>query len=101
MKTYTIPAKGSNTGSIHDIADANVERDIKFRKGCQFAVVMASYYQAHFSNRGYSTYKSSTAAAKASNKLNASNTVIDTEGMQYDVIRNYDGFDLVATGRKA
>ena len=101
MQVLTIEAKGSNTGNIHDIADSNMDRDIKFRKGCLFAVVLASYYNAHQSNRGYSTYKTAQAAAKGSRKVNASNKVIDISGVEYQVNPTYDGFDLVSTHHKA
>lgn len=44
MKTVTIPQKMSGTGTIHDLASQHFEREIKFREGQKFAIVLASYY---------------------------------------------------------
>ncbi len=96
MKILTIPSKGSNSGSIYDIADSHVDREITFRKGCIFAVVPASYYGAH-----YTTHKSASAAAKASISTEFENKIIDYFGIEYEVIQTYDGFDLISTRRKA
>jgi hypothetical protein len=44
MATYTIPAKMSGTGTIHDIASQFCDREIDFGEDGQYAVVLASYY---------------------------------------------------------
>lgn len=95
MKTFTIRAKGSNTTSVHDIVHSDIDRDIKFRKGCQFAIVLSSYYSMHNGNPGYSTYKSAARAAVASRKTNISHKIIDVDGVEYMTTRRHDGFDLV------
>lgn len=85
MKTYTIPQKMSNSGSIHDIASGVFDRDIVFAPGCKYAVVCASYY----GGKGYTTHKTESAACKASRALgDYSHAVIDAEGNEYLV--NYD-----------
>ena len=53
MTTHIIPQKMSNTGSIHDIASDNFDRDIKFPAGAKYAVVLASYY----GGKGYTMHK--------------------------------------------
>lgn len=85
MTTYTIPQKMSCSGSIHDIASDLYDREIKFTKGCKFAVVLSSYY----GGKGYTTHKTEEAAIRASRANNDySHAIIDTYGSQYDV--NYD-----------
>lgn len=86
MKTYTIPAKMSGTGSIHDIASQHYDREIKFRKGCEYAIVWASYY-----GDIYKTFKSAEACAKAARNIDDSFVIIDSDGNRY--VSNYD--DLV------
>ena len=44
MATYTIPAKMSGTGTIHDIASQFCDRVIDFGKEGRYAIVLASYY---------------------------------------------------------
>ena len=83
--TYTIPQKMSNSGSIHDIASDNFDRDIVFAAGCKYAVVLASYY----GGKGYTTHKTAGAAIKANNaQKNYSREIIDTDGNRYLV--DYD-----------
>ena len=89
MKTYTIPAKMSNTGSIHDIADIS-ERVIIFAPGCIYAVVLASYY----GGKGYTTHRTSEAACAKSrqrHKENYSHKIIDVDGNAY----TSDGYSLI------
>ena len=83
MTTYTIPAKQSNTGSIHDIADTS-DRVIKFGKDCIYAVVLSSYY----GGKGYTTHKTEEAAIKKCRSLsqnNWSHAIIDITGNSYTV----------------
>jgi len=82
MKTYTIPRKMSNSGSIHDIAADQWDRVITFAPGCIYAVVLSSYY----GGKGYTTHKTEAAAIAASNRCrDYSHTIIDTEGREYTV----------------
>ena len=77
--TYTIPAKPSNSGSIHDIAGEQ-DRLIQFGSGCQYAVVCASYY----GGKGYTTHRTELSAAKASKALgDYSHEILDTAGNRY------------------
>jgi hypothetical protein len=81
MKVYTIEQKMSGTGNIHDIASEHYDREIKFRRGTKFAVVLASYYGDH-----YSTHKTKDAAAEMSarqTRLGVSHKIIDTDGNEY------------------
>ena len=85
MATYTIPQKTSGTGSIHDIASDMCDRDIKFAKGCSFAVMLSSYY----GGKGYTTHKTEGAAIRASHANNDySHVIIDASGNRYEV--DYD-----------
>ncbi len=54
MKTYTIPIINEN--NIHSIHSNLSERIIKFKKECQYAVVLANYY----GGKGYTTHKKDT-----------------------------------------
>lgn len=83
MKTYTIPQKMSGTGTIHDIASQHYDREIKFRKGCEYAIVWASFY-----GDIYKTFKTAEACAKAARKIKDSFTIIDADGNRY--ASNYD-----------
>jgi hypothetical protein len=80
MKTYTIPARISGTGSIHSIASEFYDREIKFRKDCEYAVVLASYY-----GDTYKTFKSEKACARYARKMkDYSYQIIDAEGNRYN-----------------
>jgi len=80
MTTYTIPQKMSGTGSIHDIASEHFDRDIVFAPGCNYAVVLASYY----GGKGYTTHRTAEAAAKAARRLSDwSYRIIDQTGRGY------------------
>lgn len=82
MSTYTIPQKMNNSGSIHDIASDQYDRDIVFGAGCKYAVVLASYY----GGKGYTTHKTEAAAVAASRaNKDYSHEIIDTEGRRYTV----------------
>jgi hypothetical protein len=70
----------SGTGSIHDIASDMQDREIKFGKGCKYAVVLSSYY----GGKGYTTHQTAEAAARASRKnKDYSHAIIDTDGNRY------------------
>lgn len=86
MATYIIPQKMSGTGSIHDIASENFDREIVFGRGCKYAVVLSSYY----GGKGYTTHKTvaATIAASKANK-DYSHKIIDANGNHYV----HDGWD--------
>lgn len=61
MTKLILKQKSSNSGSIHDIRSDRFDLEIKFRKGCEFAVVKASYYN----DFDYTTHKTLDAAISA------------------------------------
>ena len=80
MTTYTIQQKMSGTGSIHDIASDQYDREIRFGPDCQYAVVLASYY----GGKGYTTHSSADAAIAASRRVrDYSHEIIDINGNNY------------------
>lgn len=81
MKTVIIPQKMSNTGSIHDIASENGDREIKFPKGAQYAIVFASYY----GGRDYTTHRTAATAIKAYKAAKYSCTIVGVDGWDYRV----------------
>ena len=84
MKTYTITQKMSGTGSIHDVASDQFDRDIKFGKDATYAVVRAAYY----GGKGYTTHKtaeSAIAQSRKESKANYSHTIIDVDGNEYSI----------------
>ncbi len=90
MKKIIIPQKQSNTGSIHDIASQNYDREIKFPKGAQYAVVLASYY----GGKGYTTHASKSATIQANKRQSEfSRQTIGVDGWPYivDMSMSYDG----------
>ena len=90
--TYMIPAKMSNSGSIHDIASDLQDREIKFAPGCKYAVVMASYY----GGKGYTTHKTEAAAIAASKAAEEySHAIIDAEGTRYIIHQGYANDRLI------
>lgn len=92
MTTYTIPQKMSGTGSIHDIASDQYDREIHFAPGCRFAVVLAAYY----GGKGYTTHRTEEAAIAASRRVrDYSHAIINTEGREYLLAPDYSGFRLV------
>lgn len=60
------------------------DRDIRFPKGCIFAVVLSSYY----GGKGYTTHKSVAATVAASRKEESSHAIIDARGNEYYVNGN-------------
>lgn len=81
---YAIPAKMSNSGSIHDIAEQDKDRLIRFAQGCKYAVVDAS----HYGGKGYTTHRTEATAIAASERNTNSHQIIDALGACYDV--SYD-----------
>jgi hypothetical protein len=81
-KTYTISQKMSGTGTIHDIASDQFDRDIVFGKDGKYAVVIAAYY----GGKGYTSHKTAKAAiakSRSESKANYSHTIIDIDGNEY------------------
>ena len=91
MKTLEIKQKMSITGSIHDLASQDFDRQIKFRAGTLFAVVESSYYGGN----GYTTHKTEEATAVASHRNSSSHQIIDFNGVVFTAC----GARLVATGQ--
>lgn len=90
MKKVIIPQKMSNTGSIHDIASQHFDREIKFPKGAQYAVVLASYY----GGKGYTTHATESATIQADKRQKEySRQIIGVDGWFYnvDTFRSFDG----------
>jgi hypothetical protein len=86
--TYIIPQKQSNSGSIHDLASDQFDREIVFAPGCKYAVVLSSYY----GGKGYTTHRTEAATVAASNRNREySHQIIDAAGNRYLV----HGPDLV------
>ena len=84
MIKYTIPQKQSGTGSIYDIASEHCDREIKFIRGANFAVVLPVYY----GGKGYTTHQTWGATIKQSNYLTASriyHEIIDPNGNMYGI----------------
>jgi hypothetical protein len=83
MKTVTIPQKMSGTGTIHDTASQNFDREIRFPTGHKYAVVLAAYY----GGKGYTTHASAEATIKASRKNREySHVIIDSDDNHYTIV---------------
>ena len=80
MRTYIIPRKMSNSGTIYDSASDRDDRVIRFPAGSIYAVVIASYYGAR---KGYTTHRTGSAAVIASRRNTDSHVIIDVEGNEY------------------
>lgn len=90
MKKVIIPQKMSGTGTIHDIASQHCDREIKFPKGAEYAVVLADYY----GGKGYTTHQSETATIQADKRNSEySRQIIGVDGWPYlvDTFTSYDG----------
>lgn len=83
MEIYTIEQRESGTGSIHDIASSDYDREIRFPKGSVYAVVLAAYY----GGKGYTTHRSMATAIMSSERLcrrGVSHDIIDVMGNSFD-----------------
>lgn len=90
MKKVIIPQKMSGTGSIHDIASQHYDREIKFSKDAQYAVVLASYY----GGKGYTTHSTEKATIQSDKRQKEySRQIIGVDGRVYlvDKWTSYDG----------
>ncbi len=79
MKIFTIKAKMSGTGSIHDLASDKMDQEIKFPAGKKFAVVLAAYY----GEKRYTVHASERLAARESCRCEFSHKIIDSDGRHY------------------
>lgn len=94
MKTYVIKQKQSGSGNIHDLASQHYDREIKFKKGTHYAVVLSSFYGGNH----YTTHYTAVAAARQSNQTTESHHVIDENGLVYLVNGDYlESTDLCHT----
>lgn len=81
MKTVTI--EQSQNTNIHQIASEYHDRDIRFTKGKEYAVLLPSYYTLNYST--HSTLLLAAKAAKKLEKLGYYNvTIIDSDGVTVD-----------------
>ena len=93
MTIYTIEQKMSNSGSIHDLASDNYDREIRFPAGHKYAVVLAASY----GGKGYTTHRTPEAAAKESRYQSTwSHSVIDQSGNYYRLEYTSQGWTLSA-----
>lgn len=82
MKKVIIPQKVGGTGSIHDIASDQYDREVKIPKGSQFAVVLAAYY----GGKGYTTHKTESATIQADRRQREfSRQILGADGWTYRV----------------
>lgn len=79
MTKLILKQKSSNSGSIHDIRSERFDITINFRKGCNFAVVKASFYN----DFDYTTHKTIDAAMSARAKLGDYSAQIITSNGYY------------------
>jgi len=81
MKRLIIKAKGSNTGSIYDLAQEEEDRVIAFPRGFTMAVALPSYIGGH------SVHKSQGGAYRQLRKLKNQGyncaAILDDEGNRY------------------
>lgn len=89
MKTYIIPQKQSNSGSIHDIASDMRAREIRVPDNATHIIILSSYY----GGKGYTTHTDAEAAAKKCKALRKDGTsyqVFSAEGQSLD----FDGWEF-------
>ena len=90
MKKVIIPQKMSGTGTIHDIASQHYDREIVFKEGELYAVVLASYYG---NGDLYSTHKTEKAAySKSRKEKEFCHVIIGVDGRTYETV--FDGLIL-------
>ena len=71
----------SGTGSIYDLCSDVCEREINFRQGEKYAVVLAAYY----GDNHYTTHRTAAAAIRKSKKMrDYAHSIIDSENREYD-----------------
>lgn len=88
MKTLIIPKKMSNSGNIYDLASNLYDREIKFKEGEKFAVILPSYY----GGKGYTIHKSADSAIRQAKKLwkqGYNYEIKDFAGFSYSIMDGY------------
>jgi hypothetical protein len=85
MTTYTIPAKMSGTGTIHDTASQFGDREIDFGGGGEYAVVLASYYGDAGNGIYYIAKDASEAIDISAREREFSHVIIDRDGERYTI----------------
>ena len=79
MTTYTIERKPSNSGTIYDLASDMYDRDIRFRAGTKYAVVLPAYY-----GDSYTTHRTAESAIRQKTLCKYQGPVIiDADGTTY------------------
>ena len=78
MEILTIDRKESGCGNIHSLSSDLEDREIRFRKGTEYAVVLAAYY----GGKGYTTHRTEEAAVETYKRLSKewSCRIVDTDG---------------------
>jgi len=90
-KTKTLTISKHLHRNIRSIAYQNFDRDINFPSGCEYSVVLASYY----GGKGYTCHKTADAAMEKSQKESEYyHQIIDIDGNILDI----NGSDLVVVG---
>ncbi len=92
MRRLIIPQKMSNSGSIHDIASDQYDRIVYFRSPTKYVVILAAYYGDIHTT--HSTEALAIQAAKRHGDYSLS--IIDYDGVFYDIAYDFDGPCLVA-----
>lgn len=84
MTVYTIPAKMSGTGTIHDTASQFCDREIDFGEDGQYAIVLASYYGQGGDGIYYIAKDEDEAIQLSESNAEYSHVIIDAEGNHYE-----------------
>ena len=83
MTPVTIPQKMSGTGTIHDLASYQFERDIEFGEDDKYAIVLAAYYG---NGNMYYTAKDAAEAVEISKRESEySHAIIDRDGDEISI----------------
>lgn len=92
MKKVIIPQKMSGTGSIYDIASVYQDREIKFPKGAEYAVVLAAFY----GGKGYTTHSTESATIQADKRqAEYSRQIVGVDGWVYHIEPDGNGYDML------
>lgn len=89
MKTYTIQQKQSNSGSIHDLASATKNREIRVPSAATHILILAAYY----GGKGYTTHNSPEAAAAKYKQLRRENYSVQAFSAKGEHL-DFDGEDF-------
>jgi len=86
MKTYTIPQKMSGTGSIHDLASDQYDREILFRGSNKYAVILAAFYGGN----SFTSHNEINAIRQSRRLRDFSHSIIDYNGNEYCINDRFD-----------